>query len=225
MDDDTPSPARPTSRRGLLTGLAAGAAGALAAEVLRPGVAGAADGQPVVLGRDNQADNSTTITMSTANAGLKAVTNADDGSLVGENTAADGYGLRGSGVYIGVNAVGGSIGTYTVSDYGVALDALTYDGVAVKGSVAVPSLGYALETNGRVKFSSAGRIAVAAGQAKVVLSGLALSPSSLVLATLQTRKKGLFVEAAVPDLASSSATVYLNKPAPTAVELGWFVIG
>ena len=113
-------------------------------------------------------------------------------------------------MYIGVNAVGGSIGTYTVSDYGVALDALTYDGVAVKGSVAVPSLGYALETNGRVKFSSAGRIAVAAGQAKVVLSGLALSPSSLVLATLQTRKKGLFVEAAVPDLASSSATVYLT---------------
>ena len=225
MDDDTPSPARPTSAEGCSPVWPQERP-----EHWRPRCCGRASlARPTASrscsGRDNQADNSTTITMSTANAGLKAVTNADDGSLVGENTAADGYGLRGSGVYIGVNAVGGSIGTYTVSDYGVALDALTYDGVAVKGSVAVPSLGYALETNGRVKFSSAGRIAVAAGQAKVVLSGLALSPSSLVLATLQTRKKGLFVEAAVPDLASSSATVYLNKPAPTAVELGWFVIG
>ena len=106
MDSDELDPDRkPTSRRGLLTALAAGAVGVIAAEVTHPTAAGASDGDNLKLGQDNQANNTTRLTMGTANAAIHAVTNADDGSLVGENTAADGYGLRGTGAYIGVNAV------------------------------------------------------------------------------------------------------------------------
>jgi hypothetical protein len=46
-----------------------------------------------------------------------------------------------------------------------------------------------------------------------------------VLATVQTRKKGVYVEAAVADPTTNSAIVYLNKATPTAVDVGWFVIG
>ncbi len=94
-----------------------------------------------------------------------------------------------------------------------------------RASVAVPTLGYALETRGRVRFSSAGRATVPAGQARVVLANLALSTTSMVLATLQTRKKGVYVESAIAEPATNTATVYLNKATPTAVDVGWFVIG
>lgn len=216
---------RPPTRRNLLLYLAAGTVAAVAADVADPAAAGAADGDALVLGGENTADNTTRVVMGTANAAIHAVTNADDGSLVGENTAEDGYGLRGTGAYIGVNAVGGAIGTYTVSDNGVGLDALTYDGTAVRASTAVPSLGYALETRGRVRFDSAGRVAVRAGQTRAVISNLALTPNSIVLATLQARRRGLHVEAAVADPATNSATIFLNKEAPAPVDVGWFVIG
>jgi hypothetical protein len=223
--DEAQTSDRSTSRRRVLTGIMAGAASVVAVDVIRPAPAGAADGDTLVLGQENQADNTTRITMGTANAAIHAVTNADDGSLVGENTAPDGYGLRGTGAYIGVNAVGNEIGTYTVCDNGVALEALTYDGTAVRASVAVPTLGYALETAGRVRFSSAGRTTVAAGQARLVLTGLALSPASIVLATLQTRRKGVYIEAVIPNPAANTAVVHLNKATPVPLDVGWFVIG
>jgi hypothetical protein len=223
MTDDRTT--NPPTRRTLLLSLAAGAVAAVAADVADPATAEAADGDALILGVENSADNTTRVLMQTANAAIHAVTNADDGSLVGENTAEDGYGLRGTGAYIGMNAVGGAIGTYTVSDNGVGLDALTYDGTAVRASTAVPTLGYALETRGRVRFDSAGRVTIRAGQVRAVLTNLALTPTSIVLATLQARRRGLYVEAAVADPATGSATIYLNKETPAPVNVGWFVIG
>jgi hypothetical protein len=76
-----------------------------------------------------------------------------------------------------------------------------------------------------VRFRSSGRTRIAAGQAKVVLTGLALKPTSLVPATLQTRRNGVSVEASFPDPAAGTATVYLGKATPGPVDLGWFVIG
>jgi hypothetical protein len=217
-DDHTPS------RRGLLTGLAAAAAASLvAADVLHPAPAAAADGDNVKLGVDNEASNVTTITAG-GNGALRAVSTADDGSVVGINTANDGYGLRGTGVYIGVDAIGQVIGTLSSSDHGTAVQAETYDGTAVLATVSAPSA-WALDAQGPVRFRSSGRTRIAAGQAKVVLTGLALKPTSLVLATLQTRRNGVSVEAAVPDPAAGTATVYLSKATPGPVDLGWFVIG
>src|SRR4051812_6218898 len=125
---------QPTTRRRVLTlGAAAMGAAALgAAELATAPGAAAADGDPVLLAATNQANNPTVIEIvDSGQSALIARSNADDGSLVGINEASDGYGVRATGQYIGLNAVGGDIGVYSTSDYGVGLKALTYDGVAV----------------------------------------------------------------------------------------------
>jgi hypothetical protein len=223
-ETETPAADPAPSRRGVLSGLAAAAIGSVvAADLLRPSPAAAADGDNVKLGQDNEAANVTTITGG-GNGALRAVSTADDGSVVGINSAADGYGVRGTGEYIGVDAIGNVIGTSSSSDHGTAVLAATYDGIAIQATVSVPSA-WALDARGPVKFSSSGRTRIPAGQARVVLTGLALKPTSMVLATLQTRRNGVHVEAAVPDPVTGSATVYLSKPTPGAADLGWFVIG
>ncbi len=223
-ETDVPAPDAAPSRRGVLTGLAAAAIGSVvAADVLRPSPAAAADGGNLKLGQDNQTSSLTTITGG-RNGGLAAFTTTDDGSLVGVNTAADGCGLRGTGEYCGVDAIGQVIGVSANSDHGVALQAATFDGIAVQATASVPSA-WALDAQGPVKFSSSGRTRIPAAKAKVVLTGLALKPTSMVLATLQTRQSGVHVEAAVPDAATGTATVYLSKATTGAADLGWFVIG
>jgi hypothetical protein len=225
MDAEPTTPDdRPTSRRRLLGALAGGAAGAVAVDLLRPQAAGAADGANAKLGQLNQSDNPTRFSITTANPAIWAESNADDGSVVGVNTAADGYGMRATGAYIGMDAIGGEIGTSSSSDYGVAVLGATYDGVALKGTTSVPQ-GWALQTEGPVRFSTAGRATIPAGKDKVVLSGLPITASTMVLATPQTRRKGIYVEAVVPNTQNGTATVYLNAATPAALVIGWFVIG
>jgi hypothetical protein len=210
------------SRRQLM-GLSAGAATVLGLEVLRPAPASAADGDPVLLARTNQASNTTLIEMvDSGEPGLRVVSRADDGSVVGENTAADGYGMRATGAYIGLDAVGGEIGVYTVSDEGVGLRALTYDGVAVEASTAVDA-GHALRVDGAVHFSRSGRVTVPPGRRWVTVPA-AVRPTSSALATLQTRQAGVHVEAAVPDHTNRTLKIWLNRSVTSRVEVAWLLI-
>ena len=203
-----------TSRRALL-GLAAAAT---ATAALKPGTAQAADGDNLKLGMENQADSVTTL-RSERNGGLAVYSTADDGAVAGINTAADGYGLRG----IGVDAIGGQIGLLADSE-GIAVQAETLAGTAVKAMAGAPTA-WALDVSGPVKFTTAGRARVAAKQIKVVVSGLVLKPTSMVLATLQGHVAGLRVDGVVINAAAGTATIWLSKAAPSAVDVGWFVIG
>ena len=124
-----------TTRRGVLAA-AVGAAAAVVVSGAAAQPALAADGDTLVLGVTNEATNTTRL--ETKETSLHAVSSTDDASLVGESRSSDGYGLRGTSPFIGVNAVGGAFGVYTVSDYGTAVQALTYDGTAVEASTAVP---------------------------------------------------------------------------------------
>jgi len=45
-----------------------------------------------------------------------------------------------------------------------------------------------------------------------------------VLATLQTNRGGFYVQAAVPNVSKKTVTIYLNKKAPAAMKVAWFML-
>lgn len=213
---------RRRSRRALLGGAAAGAA-VIAAEGLHATSASAADGDPIILGAPNEAVNTTRI--DSKEAALYARSNTDDGALIGENQAQDGYGVRATSPYIGVNAVGGKFGTYAVSDYGTGVYGLTYDGVALAARTAVPQ-GTALQVDGTAKFSRSGVAIVPVGRKEATVTGVLLTAASIVLATVQQYRpgSGVSLRAAIPDAAGNRFRLLLTEAAREDTRVGWFVV-
>ena len=204
---------RTTTRRRLLAGTVAGAA-VVAADAVLPASAAAADGDNLKIGQQNTAANTTW---------LSSDDDTDDGAIVGESTSQDGYGIRGTSPHIGVTAVGGEIGVYTVSDYGAAVHALTYDGTALHAQTAVPQ-GTALLVEGVATFTRSGTVIVPAGARTARVAVAPISPDTLVLATPQRRLAGTHIEAAVPDDANDGFTVHLNRRAPQDMPVAWFLL-
>jgi hypothetical protein len=67
---------------------------------------------------------------------------------------------------------------------------------------------------------------VPAGATSVTVTGVDLTPESLVLATLQQDLGSrVFVRAAVPTVASGSFKLYLSRPAAVAAPVAWFILG
>jgi hypothetical protein len=212
-----------TSRRRLLgMGVAAAATVGGVAAVATAAPAAAADGDPLLLGQENEANNTAVIKMLSAQAAIHAISPADDGALVGENTASDGYGLRGTAPYIGVVAVGGETGVYSVSDKGVGVKALTYDGVAVHASTAVDA-GLALDVVGAVRLSRSGVAVIPAGTRSLTVAA-GVRATSNVLATLQTRQPGCALEAVVPAPTTRSFTIYLSQNARSPLRVAWMLL-
>ena len=213
---------RETSRRALIAGAAAGAA-VVATGAVRAAPAQAADGDPLILGRDNEAINTTVI--NGKETALKGISSTDDGALVGENRAEDGYGVRATSPYIGVNAVGNTYGVYAVSDYGRGIYGLTYDGIALSAQTAVPQ-GTALQVDGTAKFSRSGIAIVPSGQKEIHVTDVLLTGASIVLATMQQYRSGsgVSVRAAIPDPATSSFRLRLTDRAPEDTKVGWFIV-
>jgi hypothetical protein len=209
-----------TTRRGVLAA-AVGAAAAVVASGATAQPALAADGDALILGVTNEATNTTRL--ETKETSLYAVSSTDDASLVGESRSSDGYGLRGTSPYIGVNAVGGAIGVYAVSDYGTGVQALTYNGTAVEASTAVPQ-GYALRGQGAVSFSRSGRATVPAGTDRVTVSAADVRPGTSILATLQQHRAGISVAAAVPDPTTNTVLLVLTKRVTRDTVVAWLAL-
>jgi hypothetical protein len=210
----------PQPRRALLRLAAAGAA-AFAATVFKSGAARAADGDAVLLAGENVSDNTTVIR--SGGVALYGISRTDDGALVGESTASDGYGVRATAPYIGLNAVGGEIAVYAVSDYGLGVHALTYDGVAVEAATAVEA-GTALKVDGRAVFKLSGLLVIPPGAKSATQTNVPLTLQSLVLATLQQRRDEACIEAAVPDPDNRRFTVHLNKRVSRGTTVAWIII-
>jgi hypothetical protein len=208
------------TRRGVLAA-AAGAAAAVVASGATPRPAIAADGDTLLLGVTNEATNTTRL--ETKETSLYAVSSTDGASLVGESQSSDGYGLQGTSPYIGVNAVGGAIGVYAVSDYGTGVRALTYDGTAVEASTAVPQ-GYALRAQGAVTFSRSGRATVRAGSDRVTVNTADVRPGTSILATLQQHRPGISMAAAVPDPAANTVLLVLTKRVASDTTVAWLAL-
>jgi hypothetical protein len=143
------------------------------------------------------------------------------------NGATGVYGFVGSinaptataGVGVVARAVGNQTGLYGFAG-DVAAPAAT-PGVAVEaraGAIAQT----ALQVAGKVKFSRSGRtsIAAAASSKQITMSGV--TTSSYIIATLQTRRTGVYVSAVVPN--AGYFTIYLNKAVTATTYVGYFVI-
>jgi hypothetical protein len=216
-------PSTKKSRRQLLGLGAAAATAVVGVEVARAGPAAAADGDPVLLARTNQANNPTVIeVVDSGQPGLRVISRTDEGSISAENSSTDGYAMSANGVSTGLNAVGGETGVYTVSDYGVAMRALTYDGVAVEAATAVDA-GHALRVEGAAHFSRSGRATVRAGRKSVTVPA-AVRAGSSALATLQNRRFGVVIEAAVPDPVAKTLTIWLSRSAPIPIDVAWLLL-
>jgi len=78
--------------------------------------------------------------------------------------------------------------------------------------------------HGPAVFARSGLLTVRAGRSSATQTRVALTKASLVLATLQQDRAGLWIRSAVPDPARRSFTVHLSKTAPAATNVAWFII-
>jgi hypothetical protein len=112
--------------------------------------------------------------------------------------------------------------------HGYSTDGRGVFGQATSGTgvYASATTGNALRVDGRASFSRSGKLTIAANNVSAVKTGLTLTSSSLVIAVLQQNRTGVFVRAAVPNVAAGSFTVYLNKVASTTVgtTVAWFIV-
>lgn len=161
--------------------------------------------------------------------------------VVGASEAPDGPGVLGLGD-VGIEA-GGVVGLFaagTVAVVGIAegLGPPGQFGTGVTGyagnvappapptNVAVYARGdgatTALRVQGKAVFSRSGRTSVGAGASSRVVTMAGVTTASLVLVTLQTRRTGVYVAAAVP--AAGKFTVYLNKAVTATTYFAYMVL-
>jgi hypothetical protein len=132
----------------------------------------------------------------------------------------------GSGTGHGVSGTGGASGNGVTGTgggrgNGVVGQAISTDGAGV---LAVNFAGgTALQVAGKAAFSRSGVLTVAAGKSSATVTGVALTAASLVLATLQQDRAGIWVRSAVPNVTASSFTVHLSKAVPARTRVAWFV--
>ena len=140
----------------------------------------------------------------------------------------DGTGVIGSGFWgvYGNGAVGvigdvfsGGTGVYGFVGNGGIPDPTPDVGVEAR---AESSTSTALNVVGKARFSRSGltRVLRNGSSKKIILPGV--TTSSYILATLQTRRTGVYVHAVVP--AAGSFTIYLNKAVTATTYIGYLVI-
>jgi hypothetical protein len=197
------------------------------AVVIGGGVAGATNGDPVLLGFGNNATSGTSINTTT---GIALVVATSDGSSSASGLLGQGpTGVRGeSGTGTGVsgtttdNAGAGVLGVNTAASNsgGSGVAGVANHNIGVS---AVSSQGTALAVSGVAVFSRSGTATVPAGAKKVTVSSVDLSGASRILATVQQKGRP-GVAAAVPNAANDAFTIYLTKRTANAALVAWFVL-
>jgi hypothetical protein len=129
---------------------------------------------------------------------------------------------------------------FATDDSGAGVEGITSAGHGVHGRAAAAAGigvfaenaagGTALHANGTSSFtgvtlfSRSGSLTVRAGKDSVTKTGIKLTAASLVLATLQQLRAGVYVQAAVTNVAGKSFTVHLSKKVTANTAVAWFVI-
>lgn len=149
---------------------------------------------------------------------------ASASGIYGDATSSGGYGVAGrsiagplvngagaSGV-LGDNTADG-IGVWARSAHGIALfaDPVNQDAVALKAQ-------------GVTQFKRSGKLTVKAGTGKATKSGIRIDAGTLVLATLQQDRPGVYVRSAIPDAAGHSFTIHLNTTVSKDTTVAWFLV-
>ena len=191
------------------------------------GVRGQSDKGDGVVGQSNGAGKS----------GVYAFNSNKDGyGAYGENLAASTIGHLGGKQHGVFGRAGGAAqvavaGEHTGQGWGVAGTNKTtkcegrlggFTGVLATADASSP----AMVVLGRVMFGLSGVLTVPAGKSAATqdLTAGWLKPASVVHATIQTNRAGLFVQAAVANPAKGTVTVYLNKKVSAATKVAWFIL-
>jgi hypothetical protein len=90
------------------------------------------------------------------------------------------------------------------------------------GLVATATTGTALKVTGKAVFSRSKRVTIATGMSSLKVTLAGVTTSSLVFAVLHSYRSGLYVQAVVPT--TGAFTIYLNKAAPGATYVAYFVL-
>lgn len=218
--------AKRIGRRGMLTGLGAAAAGA-GALALGSGPVGAAPGDPVVQGADNDAGGAGTILRSTAGGATLEVRNAVGvGGAVGVKASAD-VGVDASGFdagVVGFSSNGNGLVGRSDLGYGVIGTASDLGGVGVVAAAPDEFSKTALDVRGQVRFARSGVVTVPAGATSATVAGLQVYTSTHALAVAQ-RNTAVWVKAAVPNPGTGQLRVHLNAAAPAGgVPVAWWLL-
>jgi hypothetical protein len=146
--------------------------------------------------------------------------------VLGVSTAGVGaFGIGAIGV-IGFGSWGvlGDVDTASIGVYGntgaAAAPAVT-GGIGVLAR-AQATTQVALKVLGKTQFSRSGRTYVSAGASSRKVSMTGVTTSSYVIATLQTNRAGVYVQAVVPG--TGYFTIYLNKAVSATTYVGYLVI-
>lgn len=130
-----------------------------------------------------------------------------------------GWGVFGASDATGTGVYGFSGGTVPAAPAHVGVFGYSDSGVGVYARAAT---GTALYVNGKVGFSRSGRIAIAAGHSSYTKLLAGMTSSSFVIATPQTNRAGVFVQAVV--VAAGKFTIYLNKTVADTTYVGFLVV-
>jgi len=128
----------------------------------------------------------------------------------------------------GVFGASGSTGTGVYGFSGASVpDAPVHTGVfgysdSGFGVYARAATGTALYVNGKARFSRSAKTYVSAGHSSRVITLAGVTTSSYIIATPQTNRAGVFVQAVVPG--SGKFTIYLNKTVSATTYVGYLVI-
>lgn len=224
--------ARGSRRRLLLGGATVIGSGSLAT-VAVSGSASAATGGSLLLGESNTA-TSRTLLDTTTQAGLIGLQcNATgEGSIGLYGSTEGGIGVQGTDDGASVSEAGE--GVYGTSTFGDGVKAVGgRNGVWAIGGDAGAGLlaqnagdGPALQVDGIAAFARSGIATVPARSKTTSVTGVALSPQSIVLATIQNPITGVWLECAVPDVESQSFEIVLSRPVPErkVASVGWFIV-
>ncbi|HZQ66265.1 MAG TPA: hypothetical protein VFA66_13675 [Gaiellaceae bacterium] len=197
------------------------------------GVAGRANGDnPAILAENTgSGDGLEASTEAADKAGLYA---HHDGSDPGNGVTAastNGAGVHGEGSTNGVEGMTGYLygsgvygeNTNAYGGFGVAGRSAAQNGVGVLADNTAG--GVALEVNGRASFSRSSVVSFSG--ASFVITGIPLTGSSSVLATLQTysgKAPTLAILSAVPNPSADSITIRMSQAAPAGTKVAYFVV-
>ncbi|MEX2238738.1 MAG: hypothetical protein WEB00_14540 [Dehalococcoidia bacterium] len=178
-------------------------------------------------------------TNSLRSAGLRGVGVAGGFGLWGEgdvgvNAIGSGFGVLAQSPETAVRAYGATgvsgespdgIGVHAIAGYGgVALEAEAGFGIGVRATADLEG-GSALVVDGVSLFlKRSGKVNINAGASSKTVNAAPIYTQSLVLATIQGDVAGLFVRGVKLSPGAGTFTLHLNKPAPSTVKVGWFIV-
>jgi hypothetical protein len=177
------------------------------------GVKGASDANVGVYGGTADQTNASSFTDYTGVYGFVDGAGVDQNQFLPTGVWGDtqeGAGVFGSGPN-GVIGVGGW-GVYGYSEVA--------SGVGVFADSLAPAI--ALHVNGKAHFSRSGKASVSRTRTSVSVTVPGATAASMVLATIQANKLGLYVKGAVAT--TNKITIYLSKKPPVTVKVAWIVL-